>query len=359
MASSGQKRTASEGELAWAMAQPPVDEEAAVSTTGASASATATGAANRTASQLDNDEMTGDEQRRLEDRRAYNRANSARARLRAKQQIESLQATVQHQVRRLQEVEQSNAELTEAVARLKEEKESLQQTIQQLRAASSVGGGGVGGGGGSGGGVPRRADPLDSTSSLLFQRGGPHAPSFPLQQLGNAAGSASSLQQGLNSMQLLASLGGGAAFDGGSFRDNRGQGFASAAAAAAVPSTAAMPASAYLESIQANAYLEAIRSLRDSRLHPYLGSLPTTQSQSDSHRAALLAALLNNSITATTTQSTARNINPAILHHLQTLGVPLNQTDAALELLLARQQNQGAGGRSNDESENSKNQPTR
>jgi hypothetical protein len=336
MASSGRKRKTSEGELSRAMAQPP-EEEAAASATAASrggGAATATAAANRTASQLKIDDMADDEeQRRLEDRRAYNRANSARARLRSKQQIESLQATVQHQVRRIQELEQSNTELTETVARLNEEKASLQQTILEMTAASSVGGGGV----------PRRADPTGSTSSLLHQRGGPYAPSFPPQQHGTAAGSGSGLQQGLNSMQLLASLGGGGALGGG-YRDNRGQGLASAVAA--VPSTATMPATAYLESIHANAYVESIRRLGDSQLHPYLGSLPSTQSQSDAQRAALLSALLDNSATAATPQSTAGgNIDPVILQQLQALGIPLDQIGAALELLLARQENQDAGGK--------------
>lgn len=324
---SGQKRKI-EDELSRATAQPP-EEEAIASATARGAGANA--AANPTAVREQTDDVTED-QRRLEDRRAYNRANSARARLRSKQQIASLQATVDHQVSRLQEREQRNIELTEAVRLLNAEKISLQQIIHllvqgEMGASSSMGDGGV-----------PQGPLLDSASRL--QGGVLLAPNLPQQHFGNASGSSSSLQQGFNSMQLLASL--GETFGGG-FRDNRGQGLTSAAAG---PSTA-MPA---------NAHLESIRRLGDSQLHPYLGSLSGAQSQPDSQRAAILSALFGNT-TTTTTQSTGWNIDPAILHHLQTLGVPLHQTVAAVELLLSRQQHQG--GRCNDASENPRNQPTR
>jgi hypothetical protein len=209
--------------------------------------------------------------------------------------------------------------LTQAVSRLQAEKERLQQTIQllvhgEMGAPSSIGVGGV------------PLCPLDTASPLLGG-GGLLAPRFPMQQLGQAAGASSSLQQGTNSMLFLASLGGAS---GGGYQDSRGQGLA---AAFAGPSAAMMPA---------NPYLEAIQGLGDSSLRPYLASLPRAQSQSDSQRAAILSALLGNTST-TTTQSTGRNINPT--------------EAAALELLLSRQQRQG--GNSNDESESSKNKPTR
>jgi hypothetical protein len=253
----------------------------------------------------------------------------------------------------LKELEKINTELTEAVSRLRAEKEGLKQTLQLLVQGDMAGaslslGGGIGG-------VRQGSSSLDSTSSLLLQRGGGQfASSFPLQQYGNVAGSPASFppQQfgstaGSSSMQLLASLGGGG-FRGGD--DRAGQGLTSSLASAAT-----IPASA--------SYLGSSQGLGDSALRPYLGSLqPGTQIQSvDSQRAALLSALFDNSTTASTQrQSTGLNIHhQEMLHQLQTLGVPLNQTEAALELLLSRRQQQNQGGWSNDESENPNNPPMR
>jgi hypothetical protein len=79
-------------------------------------------------------------QRQLEEKRAYNRLVSARARQKTKQTITSLETTVETQSKRLLELEQMRSILFEQVRRIAEEKWKIEQAILQAINQDSQGG---------------------------------------------------------------------------------------------------------------------------------------------------------------------------------------------------------------------------
>jgi hypothetical protein len=70
-------------------------------------------------------------QRQLEEKRAYNRLVSARARQKTKQTISSLETTVETQSKRLHELEQMRSILSEQVRHIAAEKWKIEQAILQ------------------------------------------------------------------------------------------------------------------------------------------------------------------------------------------------------------------------------------
>jgi hypothetical protein len=104
---------------------------------------------------------TTEEERKLEEKRAYNRRNAARARKRTKDQLAELCRKVESLTNRSEALEASNSELTKRVVALTEENMLLRRIILDKQASQAASGGVLppnaaapGGGGIGGGGVP-------------------------------------------------------------------------------------------------------------------------------------------------------------------------------------------------------------
>jgi hypothetical protein len=128
-------------------------------------------------------EMTDEERTKLEEKRAYNRRNAARARKRTKDQLAELCRKVESLTDRSEALETTNSALTKRVVALTEENMLLRRIIleKQTQAASVAGMSSVAPSGG-GGNVPT-APNFSFGSGYGAGPGGPSGGQFPFNSL--------------------------------------------------------------------------------------------------------------------------------------------------------------------------------